>query len=493
MKYFLAIDQSTSATKAILFDQNGAEIAQESADHKQIYPQPGYVEHDAEEIWQNVCLVIKKLLAAHPDKKPESISISNQRETFVLFDRATGLPIRNAIVWQCRSGAAVCEQIKKAGQEPTVIVKTGLPLDTYFSASKLAQLLKDKPAIRGHLADGNVRFGTIDTYLIYRLTGCDVFATDFTNASRTLLFDISTRKWDKQLCSLFDVPMNALPEVRDSTASYGKVDPNDAPGIPAIPIVGVMGDSQAALFAQCCYSQGAAKVTFGTGSSILLNTGDKYSAGPQGICTTLAWVHQDQPTYCYEGIINYSAATVAWLKDQLGLINSPQETEGLARSVPDNGGVYLVPAFVGLSAPYWEPHARASITGMTSQAGKAHIVRAALESIGYQIADILDVMTGSAGTKIKSIHADGGPTRNPFIMQFVADMTGVELAVSSVPNCSALGAAMAGMIGTGAVAGINDLAKLPREKAIYKPSMPAEQVKTLRAGWDKAVARTLLK
>jgi len=352
MNTILAIDQSTSATKAIVFDAAGGVIAKASADHRQIYPRPGWVEHDAEEIWQNTLAVIEKVRPV----RPLCLSISNQRETVVVFDRATGRPLHNALVWQDRRGAPICAELTAAGHQEEVARKTGLKIDTYFSASKLTWLMRTRPEVVRALESGEALIGTIDAYLVYRLTGGEVFATDHTNASRTLLFDISELKWDADLCRLFGVPVQAVPQVRDSTAGYGlaKLPGGD------LPIRGVMGDSQAALFAHRCFAPGMAKVTIGTGSSVLL-THSSFILHPSSFLTTLAWTHQGRPTYCLEGIINYSAATIAWLKDQLQLIGDPAETETAAASVPDNGGVYLVPAFAGLSAPYWSPEARAAI------------------------------------------------------------------------------------------------------------------------------------
>lgn len=480
MSQILAIDQSTSATKALLYSDAGALIDKASLDHQQIYPKPGWVEHDAEVIWQNTLAVLNKLKIDNP----HCLSITNQRETIVIFDRATGKPLRNAIVWQCRRGDAICNELKS--NEPTVARKTGLKIDPYFSASKLAWVMRNEPEIASALRTGKAIIGTIDCYLIYRLTGGKVFATDHTNASRTLLFDIEKLRWDEGLCGMFAVPMTALPEVRDSTANFGTAKVGDR----SIPIIGVMGDSQAALFAQRCYSPGSAKVTIGTGSSVLLNIGDTLKHAEQGTVSTIAWTHQGKATYCYEGIINYSAATIAWLKDQLGIIHDVSETESIAKSVPDNGGVYLVPAFVGLGAPHWAPGAKAAIVGMTSATNRNHIVRAGLESIAYQISDVLEMMRQGAGVNLQSIHADGGATRNNFLCQFIADITQTDLIVSQMPDCSSLGAAMAGLAGSRGLT-LSDLQKLPKESVTYQPQMSAGESEKLRAGWNGAVKQVL--
>ncbi|MEQ2008984.1 MAG: glycerol kinase GlpK [Limisphaerales bacterium] len=490
MSPILALDQSTSATKAVLFDATGALLAKSSRDHRQIYPQPGRVEHDAEEIWQNVLAVLRDLAARHDLSQLAGLSLTNQRETIVVFDRQTGQPLHHALVWQDRRGDALCQKLREQGREKLVQARTGLKIDTYFSASKLAWLIENKPDLAAKLRDGSAVIGTMDAYLIHRLTGGSVFATDHTNASRTLLFDITALRWDAELCDLFGVPMSALPEVRESASHFGETNADGA--LPRrVPIVGVMGDSQASLFAQRCFAPGATKATFGTGTSVLLNIGSQFKPARQGTVTALAWVHKGTPTYASEGIINFSAATVAWLKDQLGLIHDAAETEALALAVPDNGGVYLVPAFSGLSAPYWSPDARAAIVGMTAHTRREHIVRAALESIAYQLRDVLDMMRGEAGVGLQSLHADGGPTRNQFLMQFTADLTGVELSVADVTESSAWGAAMNGLLALGEFESLDELAALPRSTRTYSPRMPAAEAKRLHTGWLAAVKRIL--
>jgi len=478
----LAIDQSTSATKGILFDERGSLADKASLEHRQIYPQPGWVEHDAEEIWRNTLAAIEKL----DTREVAFLSITNQRETIVIFDRATGKPLHNALVWQDRRGDEICRQFSDAARGELVARKTGLRIDAYFSASKLTWLIRNHPEIARRLPTGDALVGTIDAYLIYRLTGGKTFATDHTNASRTLLFDITSLRWDEELCRLFEVPMRALPEVRDSTAAFGSTTLAGR----AIPICGVMGDSQASLFAHRCFQPGMAKVTLGSGSSILLNLGPELRH-TQAAVSTIAWTHAGKPTYSFEGIINYSAATIQWLKDQLGLIRDPGETESAACAVADNGGVYLVPAFAGLSAPHWSPGARAAIVGMTAHANRNHIIRAALESIAYQIRDALEAMNSSANVALKTINADGGATRNAFLMQFIADITGLEVTAARIAECSPLGAAMAGMLGAGVYKSFEELANLPREVVTYRPRMAREEVAKLCAGWNRAVRQVL--
>jgi glycerol kinase len=482
----LAIDQSTSATKALLYDFGGTLLEKSSLDHRQIYPQPGWVEHDAEQIYQNTLAAVERL----PLDDVLCVSITNQRETIVVFDRATGKPLHNAIVWQDRRGEAICAELSRGGHDEMVTQRTGLKIDTYFSASKLTWLMRNRPDVARKIVEGEALIGTIDTYLIYRLTGGKTFATDHTNASRTLLFDITRLQWDHDLCKTFTVPPRALAEVRDSTAIFGETDFDGLVKRP-IKICGVMGDSQASLFAHRCFKPGMAKVTVGTGSSVLFNLGPQLRYGGDGACSTVAWAHAGRAAYSFEGIINYSAATIAWLKDQLGLITSVDECEPAAAAVEDNGGVYLVPAFAGLSAPYWSPGARAAIVGMTAHSNRNHIIRAALESIAYQLRDVLDSMKSRAGVELRTINADGGATRNAFLMQFIADVTGLDVTVAQMPDCSSLGAAMAGALGMGAYTSFDELAALPRKVVTYRPRMAAAEVEKLLAGWKRAVAQVL--
>jgi glycerol kinase len=490
MSYILAIDQSTSATKAMLFDFAARVVDSETRTHRQLYPQAGWVEHDAEEIWRNVLETLGAIASRNRDKASAAIglAITNQRETFVAFDRRSGRPLHPAVVWQCRRGVAICDELD--GQGEIVRDKTGLKLDSYFSGPKIKWLINQKPELRQQFECGEALLGTIDTYLIYRLTAGEVFATDPTNASRTLFFDIGRLRWDEELCRLFDVPMRALPEVRESFAYFGQ---SDAEGLlPAkLPICGVMGDSQASLFAQGCYEPGMAKATFGSGTSLLLNAGQQLTTSEPGAVTALAWVYRGQPTYALEGIINYSSATIAWLKDQLGLIHDADETARLANSVKDNAGVYFVPAFSGLGAPHWSSEARAAVLGMTAHTQKEHVVRAALEAIAYQIRDVLEMMGSGPAIAPRSLYADGGPTRNEFLMQFTADITGVELRVADVAESSARGAAIAGMLGLKVFKSLAELAALTRNIRTYQPKMPADKVQQLYSGWQAAVRRVL--
>ncbi len=488
--HILAIDQSTSATKAVWFDARGQVLDKATRSHRQIYPQPGWVEHDAEEIWRNVLAVIREVTARNRAKVSQlaGLSITNQRETILVFDRATGRPLHHALVWQDRRGEALCRKL--ARREPAVHAKTGLKIDTYFSASKIRWLVENQPALAAKLKSGAAVLGTMDAYLIHRLTSGEVFATDFTNASRTLLFDIGKLRWDAELCRLFRAPMRALPEVRESAAHFGAT--NAAGLLPRpVPIVGVMGDSQASLFAQRCYQPGAAKATFGTGTSVMLNVGSRFRPARHGAVTALAWVQGGQPTYALEGLINFSAATIEWLRNQLGLIKDLSEVEKLATGIADNGGVYLVPAFAGLSAPYGSPGARAAIVGMTAHTRKEHLVRAALEAIAYQIRDVLDMMRADAPLPLQCIRADGGPTRNRFLMQFTADLTQTEIHAAEVAESSAWGAAINGLLALGVFQSLDNLARLPRKHQVFRPAMGPKQAESLHAGWRAAVKRVL--
>lgn len=490
---FLALDQSTSATKSLLFDADGRALDREAREHVQHYPQPGWVEHDAEEIWQNTLAVLHALLARHSSRLGEiaALSIANQRETIVVFDRETGRPLHRALVWQCRRGDEFCAAHAAAGREPAVHAKTGLKLDAYFSASKLQWLVRNHPELAARLRDGSALVGTIDTYLVYRFTHGRVFATDSTNASRTLLYDIGRLAWDEELCALWEVPMRALPEVRDSFACFGDTTLEGTFASP-LPIRGVMGDSQASLFAQGCFAPGTAKVTFGTGSSLLLNIGASPRFSSLGVLTALAWTHEGRPTYAFEGIIISAASTLTWLRDQLGLAADVPALEQLALSVPDNGGVHLVPAFTGLGLPHWQPGARAAITGLSSHSDRRHVARAAFESIGFQVRDALEAMRAEAGVPLVALHADGGPTASAFLMQFTADLTGVELRVSTLADCSPLGAVFAARLGLGLFSFPAASSSLPRDERVFSPRH--DDVARVRQtdGWCHAVRQTVL-
>ena len=492
MSLILAIDQSTSATKVILFDESGTLVDKTSREHRQIYPQPGWVEHDAEEIWQNLLTAAAELCERNSDRLSDvvGVSIANQRETFVLFDKQSGTPLHHAIVWQCRRGDPLCQSLIEQGHEAEIKEKTGLKLDSYFPASKIAWLLTEQPELAVKLQSGEAAVSTIDAYLVARLTGGECFCTDHTNASRTLLYDVHKLAWDESMCERFGVPIQALPQVRDCASDYGQSNVGGAlPDV--VPICGVMGDSQASLFAQRCFEPGCGKATFGTGTSVLVNVGHESRMQLQGAVLALAWVLNGKPTYALEGIVNYSSATIAWLRDQLGLLDDASKSESIAQQVNNNGGVYLVPAFAGLSAPHWRPDARAAILGMSGHTTKAHIVRAALESISYQIRDVMEMISSEANLRLSAVCADGGPTQNSFLMQLTSDVTQLEWCVSEIAESSALGAALAGMLQLGIHDSTTSLAILPRRDRRYAPQMSSSEADTLHDGWKEAVRRVL--
>lgn len=480
----LAIDQSTSSTKGLVYNLQGGLIDRFAIDHAPIYPKRGWVEHDADELWRNTVSIIRR--AGDKHRTFAFLCITNQRETFVIFDRATGKPLYNAVVWQCRRGDDICAELQRGGHDELVTRKTGLKLDSYFSAPKLAELLRENPDLQTKLRSGGALFGTIDTYLLYRLTNGETFATDSTNACRTLLYNINTLTWDTELCELFQVPMNALPVIRDCASEFGICDRSIVPS--SLPVAGIMGDSQAALFAHRCFEPGQAKVTLGTGSSILLNTGPHPS--PSGI-RTIAWTINGKPAYCSEGIISDAGAVITWLRDQLGLIRSPDETEAAARSVPDNGGVCFVPAFSGFSGRNGSGAGRAAIVGLSASSNRNHVIRAALESIVYQIKSALDSMFAPSELALTSIHADGGASRNLFLVQLIADIVGVPVTLSGISDCSSLGAAYAGMLGTRIHSSLDELKTLPRAVRLISPQMPKPPADALYAAWIKAVHQVL--
>jgi glycerol kinase len=491
MACLLAIDQSTSATKALLLDLHGETLGYASCEHRQIYPKPGWVEHDAEEIWRNTLAVTQGALAGVRARRQDlaCISIANQRETIVVFERGTGRPLHHAIVWQCRRGDSLCARQKELGRSDAVRDRSGLRIDSYFSASKLQWLVRERPDIAARLAAGTALIGTIDTYLIYRLTQGSVFATDPTNASRTLLYDIRRLCWDRQLCDWWQVPETALAEVRTCSAHFGQTTLDGQLDRP-VPIHGVMGDSQAAMFAQQCVTVGSAKVTFGTGSSVLMNAGTSPPATLRSAVGTVAWVYAGEPTYALEGVVTTSAATLTWLRDQLGIISDAGESEALAADLPADDSVYLVPAFSGLGAPWWREGARGAIVGLSAHSDRRHIVRAALESIAYQLRDVLEMMRSEAGVELQELRADGGPTANRFLMQFVADIVGVDLRVARRADRAPLGAALMGALGVGLAVPTSQFVG-SADDVVYRRRMAPEQAQSRYAGWQRAVNQVL--
>jgi glycerol kinase len=488
----LGIDQSTSGTKALLFDQAGNIVVRADVPHAQHYPRPGWVEHDAEEIFANTLRAAKEAIDAS-GVAPASIAavaVSNQRETAVVWSRKSGKPVHNAVVWQCRRGADICGRLEAAGAAPAVKEKTGLVLSPYFSASKIAWILEDVPGAREAADSGELLCGTVDSWLVWKLTSGAVHATDYSNASRTQLFNLSTLDWDGDLLRLFGIPRSMLAELRFSDETFGRTDLGGLLPAP-VPITGVMGDSHAALFGQCCFSRGMAKATYGTGSSIMMNIGGRRALSERGLVTSIAWGMGGKVEYVFEGNINCAGSTIQWLVEDLALIASAKEAGSLALSVPDAEGVYLVPAFVGLGAPYWDSGARASITGMTRGTKKAHVVRAAEESIAYQIKDILDLMVSESGADLRELRVDGGPTKDAFLMQFQADILDIPVARSAVEELSATGAARMAGLAVGFWQDKEELNALRRGAETYRRSMGGDRAARLYAGWKEAVSRTL--
>jgi glycerol kinase len=500
MDMVLSIDQSTTATKAILFDAGGQLLQRFNQPHQQYYPQPGWVEHDPDEIWQNTLAAIAGVFqaagldGADISRQVRVLTIANQRETIMIWDRETGRPIHRAITWQCNRAASVCQAISDRGLAPLVKERSGLVLSPYFSAAKAAWLLAHVPGAREKAQAGGLMLGTMDCWLTWKLTGGAVHATDFSNASRTQLFNIFERRWDEKLLDIFGIPASLLPQVRCSDEIFGHVaagaDPRQA-CLAGLPIAGIMGDSHAALFGQNCFEQGMAKATYGTGSSIMMNIGLKARHSESGLVTSIAWGRNKQIEYVFEGNINCTGATIKWLVDDLQLIASAKESAEWAASVPDNGGVYLVPAFVGLGAPYWDSEAKASITGMTRATRKAHIVRAAEESIAYQIKDIVDLMLEDSGLQIPELRVDGGPTRDDFLMQFQADILGISIACAHIEELSALGSCLMGGLAVGVWQDLDAIRALRVSGRTYRPAMDQEKREQLYNGWREAVRRTL--
>ncbi len=490
-RYVLALDQGTTSSRAIVFDRGGRAVASAQQEYPQIFPQPGHVEHDPEDIWRSQLQTARDAMARAGAAAGDiaAIGVTNQRETTVLWDRATGVPVANAIVWQSRVTAGLCDRLKAAGHEPTVRARTGLVLDAYFSASKIKHLLDTTDGLRARAARGEVLFGTIDSFLIWRLTGGRVHVTDESNASRTLLYNIHQRRWDDDLLALFDVPRQMLPEVRASSEVYGDT-AADLFGAP-IPIAGAAGDQQAALFGQACFGPGEAKNTYGTGCFMLLNTGDRLVASQKGLLTTVAWRLGDHTTYALEGSVFVAGAAVQWLRDGLRAISTSADVERLMRDVPDSGGVYLVPAFVGLGAPYWDPHARGTIVGLTRDSRIEHIARAAVDAMAYQTRDVLEVMQEEAGLTLPHLKVDGGASANAMLLQFQADQLGVPVRRPVVAETTALGAAYLAGLAVGYWDGLDDVRRnwaLDRE---FSPAMGAEARARGYDGWKRAVQRSL--
>ena len=490
-KYVLGIDQSTQGTKALLFDEEGTLICRTDLPHKQYINEKGWVEHDPEEIYANTLAVVKNLVEKAGINKNDLavLGISNQRETAMVWNRTTGKPVYNAVVWQCARGAQICEEIEKAGDADMIRSHTGLQLSPYFSAAKIAWVLKNVGGVQELADKGELCCGTIDSWLVYKFTGGKEFRTDYSNASRTQMFNISELKWDKQVCGLFGIPMSALPEVTDSDGDYGITD-FDGYLDHEIPIRGVLGDSHGALFGQGCVETGMIKSTYGTGSSIMMNIGDK-PVFSNRVVTSLAWKLGGEVNYVLEGNINYTGAVITWLKDDLELISSPGETEQLAKESNPADKSYLVPAFTGLGAPYWDSEATGILTGMTRTTKRKEIVRAALDCIAYQITDVIKAMSTESGIDISELRVDGGPTKNKYLMQFQSDIAHVTVQVPSSEELSGIGAAYAAGIAAGIYNKKEVLNKMTRIR--FTPQMQPEERAQKYAGWKNAVEQVLHK
>lgn len=493
-KYIITIDQSTSATKVMLFGNKAELVYRIGIPHQQFYPRAGFVEHNAIEIFNNVITGLNSLIAETKILESEiaGIGITNQRETTLIWDKTTGLPVANAAVWQCQRGAKFCKEIMETNWNKTIRDKTGLRIDPYFSASKLHWFMNHTNGLKEKARNGDLMLGTMDSWLLYKLTGGKIHATDYSNACRTMLFNINTLDWDTELCRLFDLDLSMLPEVKFSDEIIGSTSPSVVFKNP-IPISGLIGDSHGALFGQNCFSPGMAKSTYGTGSSMMMNIGDKPLIAPEGLVTSIGYGYNKKIQYVFEGNIHCTGDTINWLKNEVQLISDSAETEPLANSVNDNNGVYLVPAFVGLGAPYWDNEARASITGMPRNTTKAHIVRAALESIGYQVKDLVLLMENNGGIQLKELRVDGGPTRNNFLMQFQSDILNREVVCSDIEEISALGATFLTGLAVGLWKNQEEINALRKAGKTFQPKMKQEKITRLYNGWKKAVERTRLK
>ena len=488
MNHIIAIDQSTSSTKALLFDEQCRVLTRTHVDHKQYYPRTGWVEHDAEEIYRNMIEAIRLLLEEGRRMKEEgeySLCITNQRETAVVWNKLTGKPIANAIVWQDTRGAELCRELRSKGRARMVFDKSGLLIDPNFSATGVKWLLDNVEGARELCSRGELLMGTIDTWLVWKLTGGKTFATDTTNASRTMLFNIHTMQWDDDLLQLFDIPRSMMPDVLPCDAVYGETTCEGVFSSP-IPIAGVLGDSHGALVGQMCFAKGSGKVTYGTGSSVMVNIGEEPKAAPQGLVTSVAFSALGKTWYGFEGNIYSTGATLKWICDQLQLIGKPSEMEALATSVEDNGGVYIVPAFSGLGAPWWHSDVKGAVFGLTFATSKAHFLRAALESIAYQIKDLVDVMARATGGRLKEIAADGGPTTNQFLMQFQADMLETPVVCTEVDDASAFGAVIMNGFARGLWHGFDEVTGFRIVNRTYQPQDNPKRF-LLYQGWRNAV------
>src|SRR6478672_8213757 len=490
MPFILALDQGTTSSRAIVFDHDGAIRAVAQKEFTQLFPQAGWVEHDPQEIWASQIGVAVEALGRAKVRPSDvaAIGITNQRETTIVWDRETGEPVYHAIVWQDRRTADFCERLKADGAGETIQAKTGLLIDAYFSASKIRWILDNVPGARARAAAGKLAFGTVDTWLVWKLTAHQRHVTDASNASRTMLFNIHTMRWDDELLRLFDVPASMLPDVRLSSEVYGQV--SSTLGIEQVPIAGIAGDQQAALFGQMCLQPGMSKNTYGTGCFLLQHIGTEPMRSKQQLVTTVAWQIGGRTEYALEGSVFIGGAVVQWIRDGLGLIRTAPEIEPLAASVADNGGIYLVPAFAGLGAPHWDPYARGTIVGITRGTTAGHIARAALESIAYQVADLLDAMAADSGIALTELRVDGGAATNNTLMQFQADLLGVPVVRPAVTETTALGAAYLAGLAVGYWSSVDAITGQWKVDRRFEPAMPRSAAAALRERWNEALGRS---
>jgi len=489
-KFILALDQGTTSSRAVLFDRAGRVAGISQREFTQFYPREGWVEHDAREIWVSQLAVAREALekAGVSPRDLAALGITNQRETTILWDRKTGNPVHNAIVWQCRRTAGICDGLKKEGWEPRIREATGLVLDAYFSGTKVMWILDNVPGAREKAEAGDLLFGTVDSWLLWNLTGGRIHATDRTNASRTLLYNIMDLSWDRTLLDAFRIPRSLLPEVRPSSGIFGVTDPDIFDGV-EVPIAGMAGDQQAALFGQTCFEPGMAKNTYGTGCFLMMNTGDRAIPSRSGLLTTLACGVGGGVDYALEGSVFIAGAVVQWLRDELQLVRTAAETEYFASQTANNGGVYLVPAFVGLGAPYWDMYARGAVLGLTRGAGRNHIIRAALESIAYQTRDVIAAIEQDSGMTLSVLKVDGGASANNFLMQFQADILGGAVSRPRIVETTALGAAYLAGLAVGFWKDRRELRDSWAEDRRFEPVMGTEERERLYRGWKKAVSR----
>ena len=486
--FVLSLDQGTTSSRAILFDHNCRVVRAAKREFNQIFPQPGWVEHDPADIWKTQIHAAKKAVGKYGDKVA-AIGVTNQRETTIVWDRRTGGPICNAIVWQCRRTAPIVNELISRGYSSYIRRKTGLIPDAYFSGPKITWILRNLPKARAKANNGNLMFGTVDTYLIWKLTGGRVHATDYSNASRTMMFDINRRCWDQRLLDALEIPSDMLPEVKASNELFGFTD--KALFGREIPICGVLGDQQAALFGQAGFNKGSVKNTYGTGCFILSNVGEHPTVARSGLLSTIAWVLGQKTTYAIEGSVFIGGAAVQWLRDKLRIIRKSSDTESIGRRTPDNGGVFFVPALTGLGAPYWDMYARAMIIGITRDTTRNHIIRAALEAICLQTADVIDRMSESSGIRVKSLAVDGGAAENNFLMQLQADLLGLPIERPAILETTALGAAFLAGLSAGVWADLKELSHLRRIDRVFIPKMSKPIRLQLRLDWQRAISRAL--